>query len=139
MVKESLYIGGGVLTLGSPLLIRLLKVSLQTCLLQCNHRTPSAELRHITIISISIRILRLSKDNWIVIEQQPDPSTNLTKSSENVLNPGNDEMVHHTRPINKSRLKQIFTLYFKYAHEKSWIIYSPQEDFYISVEVHPSI
>ena len=42
--KENLYIGGGVLTIGAPLIIRLHSVSLQTRLLQCNHITLSAQL-----------------------------------------------------------------------------------------------
>ena len=50
--KENLYRGGGVLTLGAPLLIRLMNVSIHPCLLQCNHRTPSAQLICITTIYI---------------------------------------------------------------------------------------
>ena len=114
-----------MLTLGAPLLIQLIKVSLHTCLLQFNHRTPSAQLIWITIISISIRIMRLSKDNRIVIEQQPYPSTNLTKASDIFLTPVNDDMVQHTSPINKSILQEIFTLDFEYAHNKSCIVYPP--------------
>ena len=110
MFKENLYIGGGILTLGASLLISLLEVSLQTCLLQCNHRTPSAQLIWITIMYISIRTTRISKDNRIVIKKQPDPSTNVTKLSDIFLALGNDEMVQHTSPINNSRLQEILLL-----------------------------
>ena len=51
-LKENLYIGGGILTLGETLLILLLNLYLQTWLLQCNRRTPSAQIIWITIISI---------------------------------------------------------------------------------------
>ena len=51
--KEKLYRGGGVLTLGSPLLIRLIDVSLQPWLLQGNHRTPPDQLIRIRIIFIN--------------------------------------------------------------------------------------
>ena len=127
-----------MLTLGAPFLIQLIKVSLHTCLLQFNHRTPSAQLIWITIISISISIMRPSKDNRVVIEQQPYPSTNLTKASDIFLTPVNDDMVQHTSPINKSILQDVFTLDFEYAHNKSCIVYPPQEDFYPSGEDHPS-
>ena len=50
--KENLYIGGGVLTLGAPLLIPLMNVSFQPWMLQCNHRTTSNQLIWITTISI---------------------------------------------------------------------------------------
>ena len=52
--KENLYRGGGVFTLGTPLLIRLQNVSLHPWLLQRNHRVPSAQLIWITIISIKV-------------------------------------------------------------------------------------
>ena len=52
--KENLYRGGGVLILVAPLLIRLQYFPLQPWLLQCNHRTPSAQLICITIISINV-------------------------------------------------------------------------------------
>ena len=42
-----------------------------------------------------------SKDKWTVIEQQPDPSPNVTKSSDIFLTPRNDDMVKHAIPINK--------------------------------------
>ena len=50
--KENNYKGGGVLTLGEPLLIRLLNVYLQTWILQFNHSTSSAQIIWIIIISI---------------------------------------------------------------------------------------
>ena len=99
--KENLYRREGVLTIGAPFLICLLNVSLQLWLLKGNHRTPPSQLRWITIISIFIRMLRPSKDHQIVIEQQPDPSPNATKASENFLTPGDDDMVQHISPINK--------------------------------------
>ena len=52
--KEKLYKGGGVLTLGAPLLIRLQSVSLQPWLLQLDHRTPPAQLIWKTIIYIKV-------------------------------------------------------------------------------------
>ena len=52
--KEKLYREGRVFKLGAPLLIRLLNVSLQTWLIQYNHRTPSAQLIRITIISMKV-------------------------------------------------------------------------------------
>ena len=45
--------------------------------------------------------MRLSKDNQIVIEQQPDPSPNKTKSSDIFQTPGNDDIFQHTSLINK--------------------------------------
>ena len=49
--KEKLYIGGGVLKLGVPLLIILHNVYLQTWPIQRNHRSPSAQITWITTIS----------------------------------------------------------------------------------------
>ena len=45
-----------------------------------------------------------------VIEQQPDPSPNVTKENVNFLVPGNDEMVQHISPINKSGLHKILDI-----------------------------
>ena len=50
--KENLYREGGILTIGAPLLILLLNVSLQHWLLQSNHKTASDQLIWITTISI---------------------------------------------------------------------------------------
>ena len=50
-LKENLYRGGVVLTLGYPLIIRLLNVYLQPWILKFNHITPSYQLTLITTIS----------------------------------------------------------------------------------------
>ena len=68
-----------------------------------------AQLIWITIISISIRIMRPIKDQHIVIEQQPDPSPNVTKASDIFLTPGDEDMVQHISPINKSGPQEIFS------------------------------
>ena len=112
-------------TIGALLLIHLMKVSLQPFLLQYNYRAPPAQLIWVTIISIFIRMLRLNKYNRIVIQQKTDPSPNVTKERENFLTPGNDYMVQHTSPNNKSIPQDIFILDIEYAHKKSCIIYSP--------------
>ena len=137
--KENLCRGGGVLVLGAPVSMRFLNLSLHSWILQCNHRTPSTQIIWITVISISIRIMIKSKDKWTVIEQQPDPSPNVTKSSDIFLTPRNDDMVKHAIPINKWRAKENFTLDFEYAHKKSCIIYSPQEDFIPAVKTTPEL
>ena len=51
--KENIYRGAGVLTLGSPLVIRLQNVSLHPWLIQLNHRAPSDQLIWITKIYIN--------------------------------------------------------------------------------------
>ena len=48
------------------------------------------------------------KDNHTVINQQPGPSPNLTKASDIFLIPGDEEMVQHIIPINKSGPQEIF-------------------------------
>ena len=55
-----------------------------------------------TIITLSIRTRRSSKDHQTVVEKQPDPETNVTKSSDIFLIPRDDDMVQHISPINKS-------------------------------------
>ena len=50
-----------------------------------------------------------SKDHHTVVDQQPDSATNVTKSSDIWLIPGDDDMVQHIRPINKSGQKDIFS------------------------------
>ena len=50
--KENLNRRRGVLSLGAPLLICLLNVSLQPWIIQYNNRTPSDQIIRITIISI---------------------------------------------------------------------------------------
>ena len=52
--KEKLEIGRGVLTLGGPLLIRLMNISLQTWILKCNHITPPDQIIWIIIISVKV-------------------------------------------------------------------------------------
>ena len=49
-----------------------------------------------------------SNDNQTVINQQSDPSPNVMKARENFLITGDDEMVQHIRPINKSGPQDIF-------------------------------
>ena len=53
------------------------------------------------IIIPIIRTRRPSKYQQILVEQQPDPETNLNKASDIWLIPGYDDMVQHIRPINK--------------------------------------
>ena len=45
-----------------------------------------------------------------MIEQQPDPSPSVTKTSDIWLIPGNDDMVNHIIPINKSGPQENFAL-----------------------------
>ena len=47
-------------------------------------------------------MLSPSKNHQIFIEQQPDPSPNVTKSSDVLLNTGDDEIVQPISPVNKS-------------------------------------
>ena len=68
--------------------------------------------------------MRPSKDHQTVIEQQYDPSPNVTKACDILLSPGDDEMVQHIIPINNSGTQDIFSLWrkedeFKYPHKKS--------------------
>ena len=46
-------------------------------------------------------MLRPSKDHQKVIDKQHDPSPNVTKASDILLIPGDDDMVQHINPINK--------------------------------------
>ena len=125
--KENLYRGGGVLKIGSPLLILPLNVFLQHWLLKSNHRTPPAQLIWIKIcikgwykqnnkttktIS-SIKTRRPIKNQQALVEQQPDTETNVTKVSDVWLINGDDDMVQHIRPINKSGPQEIFALWRK--------------------------
>ena len=66
-----------------------------------------------TIIIPLIRTLRPRKDHHTVIKQQPDPSPNVTKESEILLITGDDDMVQHISPINKSGPRDIFFLWRK--------------------------
>ena len=63
-----------------------------------------------TTIILIIRALSPIKNHQKVIKQQPDPSHNAIKANDICLIPGNDEMVEHIIPINKSGLQEIFTL-----------------------------
>ena len=70
-----------------------------------------------------MRTLRPSKDHHTGIDQQPGPPPNVTKASDILLIPGDDEMVQHIRPTNKSGPQDIFALWrkeyeFKYAQNK---------------------
>ena len=60
-------------------------------------------------IQIPIRIKYYQE----VIEKQSDPSPNVTKSNDIFLTPGNDEMVQHSIPINKSGLQEILDPWIK--------------------------
>ena len=135
MFMEKLYRGGGVLTLGAPLLIRHQNVFLQTLIIQRNHKSPSAQ--HICITKISIkywykqnninREWRPNKDHQTAVEKQPDPATNVTKASDIWIIPGYYEMVQHIRPLNQSVPQDIVALWrkedkFKYSHKKSCVI-----------------
>ena len=122
--KKNFYRGGGVLTLGAPLLIRLLNVYLQTWLLQCNHIIPSDQFiwmkkslsrvyTNKTTIILIIRMLRPIKDHQIVIEQQTDPPPNVSKASDILLISGDADMVQNIISINKSGLQEIFDLWRK--------------------------
>ena len=55
-----------------------------------------------------ISILRPSKYNRTVIQQQPYPAKNVTKSSDIILIHGDDDMVQHIIPINKSGPQGIY-------------------------------
>ena len=55
-----------------------------------------------TIVILIIRTLITIRDHHTVIEQQPDQSPNVTKASKILLSPGDDDMVQHISPINKS-------------------------------------
>ena len=46
-------------------------------------------------------MLRPSKDHQTVIEQQPDPSLNVTKERDLLIIPGDDDMLQHISTINK--------------------------------------
>ena len=67
--------------------------------------------------------MRPIKDQHIVIEQQPDPSPNVTKASDIFLTPGDEDMVQHISPINKSGPQEIFSPWRK----KGKIDYSQQQ------------
>ena len=76
------------------------------------------------MIILSIRTRRPIKYHQTVVEQQPDPATTVTKESDIWLIPGDDDMVQHIRPLNKSVREEIVTLWrkedeFKYTHNKS--------------------
>ena len=58
-------------------------------------------------------MLRPIKDHHTVIKQQLDTPPNATKSNDIFLIPGNDEIVQHIRPINKSGPQNIFALGIK--------------------------
>ena len=45
-----------------------------------------------------------------MVKQKPGPATNVTKNDIFLVS-GNDEMVQHIRPINKSVLKEILDIY----------------------------
>ena len=57
-----------------------------------------------------IRVLRPRKYHHTVIEQQPYPSPNVTKTSDSFLVPGDYEMVKNISLINKSGPKEILAL-----------------------------
>ena len=50
---------------------------------------------------------RAIKDHQTVVDQQPDPETNVTKASENFLIPGDYDMVQHVRILKKSVPQEI--------------------------------
>ena len=81
-----------------------------------------------------MRTRRPSKDHQTVAKQQPDPEINVTKASAIWLINGDDEMVQHIRPLNKSEPQDIVSLWrkeedFKFSHKKSCAIYYSQEAF----------
>ena len=89
-------------------------------------------------------MLSPSKDHQTVIEQQPAPSPNVTKDSDILVIPGDADMVQQMIPINKSGPQDSFSLWrkedeFQYSHDKSCVIYSSQEAFYLGGEEPPSI
>ena len=47
-------------------------------------------------------MLRTSKYHQIFIEQKIDPSPNSMKASDSLMTTGDDDMVQHISPINKS-------------------------------------
>ena len=80
-----------------------------------------------TIIIPSIRTQRPSKDHQTVFKQKPDSATNVTKASDIWMIPGDDDMIQHIRPLNKSGPQDIVDLWrkegdLKYTHQKSYII-----------------
>ena len=48
-----------------------------------------------------------------MVEKQPDPATNVTKTSYNLLIPGDAEMVQQIRTLNKSRPQEIVPIWIK--------------------------
>ena len=120
--KENLYKGGGgVLTLGAPLLISLLSVSLHTWLLQCNQRTPPSKLIWRTKISIKswhkqnnnnpdYKDADAKQGSTNSYQATSWPSIKCNESKWNFLIPRDDEMVQHISPINKSGPQYIFSL-----------------------------
>ena len=60
-----------------------------------------------------MRTLRPSKDHHTGIDQQPGPPPNVTKASDILLIPGDDDMVQHIRLINKSGPQEIFDIQIK--------------------------
>ena len=58
-----------------------------------------------------IKTMIPSKDNQSVIDQQPDPSPNVMKTSDILLIPGDEEMAQYIIPINKSGPQDIFALW----------------------------
>ena len=58
-----------------------------------------------TIIILIISTIRPIKDHQKIINQQP-----VTKESDLLLITGDDEMVQHISPINKSGPQEIFSL-----------------------------
>ena len=140
------------MTLGSPLLIRLLNFSLHLATSVQSQNTRSStymdnnnlyqglmQAKQIPII----RTMRSSKDHLTVIEQQLAQSPNVIKDSYILPIPGDDDMGQQIIPINKSVPQHIFALRrkedeLKYAHNKSCVIYSSQEAFYPGGKEHPS-
>ena len=81
-----------------------------------------------------MRTLNPIKDHQTVVNQQPDLATNVTKASDICLITGDDEIIQHIIPLNKSGPQEIVTLWvkeddFRHAHKKSCVIYSSQEAF----------
>ena len=58
-------------------------------------------------------MLSPSKYHQTVVKQQPDTAANVTKASGICLIPGDDDMVQHSIPINKSVPQEIFALWRK--------------------------
>ena len=88
--------------------------------------------------------MRSSKDQKTVIKQQPGPSPTVTKESGMFLMSGYSEMGQHIIPIINKGPQEFFYKRkkredgFKYAHNKSCVVYSSQEAFYPGGEEHPS-